>query len=184
MSQVDSPSVSVAQLPMVSHAEVALTTAPSRRPASISSRTSRSRHHQRGRSHHGGSSYTPQNEFPFFAQTGDVEVVIACDGQEKRYLLHRLILGQFSGFFDAGMSDEWARSLVPLPTGVPDALTVIGEEGSQPGQQPPPPVRPDQIRAPGRKRWRYELDWANLEEDEEPMLTQKVRGIATNGKSY
>jgi hypothetical protein len=26
----------------------------------------------------------------------------------------------------------------------------------------------------GRKRWRYELDWDNKEEEEEPILIQKV----------
>jgi len=26
----------------------------------------------------------------------------------------------------------------------------------------------------GRKRWRYELDWENKEEDEDPILVQKV----------
>ncbi|ETN41209.1 uncharacterized protein HMPREF1541_03144 [Cyphellophora europaea CBS 101466] len=158
---------------MVSHPEVA--PAPSRRAPSVSSRTSRSRHHHRGHSHHGGSNHTSQNEFPFFALTGDVEIVIACDAQEKRYLLHRLILGQFSGFFEAGMSEEWSRShaLAPLSQPPPQgALTVIGEEAPETVRQPPL-VRPDQMQAPGRKRWRYELDWANLEEDEEPMLIQK-----------
>lgn len=176
MSQIDSPSVSHAQLPMVSHAEIA--PPASRRAPSISSRTSRSRHHHRGRSHHGGASHVPQNEFPFFAVTGDVEIVIACDGLEKRYLLHRLILGQFSGFFEAGMSEEWSRSHAPAglpPPPPPGVMTVIGEESSEVSQHPPP-LRPEQIQAPGRKRWRYELDWANLEEDEEPMLQQKVRG--------
>jgi hypothetical protein len=172
MSQIDSPSVSQAQLPMVSHAEIA--PPASRRAPSVSSRTSRSRHHHRGRSHHGGSNNTPQNEFPFFALTGDVEMVIACDGLEKRYLLHRLILGQFSGFFEAGMSDEWSRGHAPAAAPPPQgAMIVIGEETSEVGQQPQI-VRPDQIHAPSRKRWRYELDWANLEEDEEPMLIQKV----------
>src|ERR1700729_3450916 len=81
------------QLNMVSHPELA---DRSRRAPSVSSRTSHSKHH-RGRSHHGGSSYHPQNEFPFFAQTGDVEIVISAEGQEKRYLLHRLILDRVRG---------------------------------------------------------------------------------------
>jgi hypothetical protein len=157
---------------MVSHAEVAPPPPSSRRASSVASR----RHHQsrQGRSHHGGSSYTPQNEFPFFAQTGDVEVVIACGGQEKRYLLHRLILAQFSGFFEAGMRDEWSRHhLLPAPEGRgAGALTVIGE-GSDVGTGPSqstPAILPD---VNTRRRWRYELDWSNLEEDEEPMLIQR-----------
>lgn len=115
-----------------------------------------------------------QNEFPFFAHTGDVEIVIACDGLEKRYLLHRLMLGQVSGFFEAGMSEEWARTLTAPPPAPTGALTVIGEGASQVEPQPPPLLRPEQIQGPGRRRWRYELDWTNLEDDEEPMLIQKV----------
>ena len=160
---------------MVSHAEVSAPAA-SRRASSVASHSrTRSRQHHRGRSHHGGSSYAPQNEFPFFAQTGDVEIVIACDGQEKRYLLHRLILAQFSGFFEAGMSDEWSRShaLAPPPQRPEQALTVIEEGDSQVGQAPPI-IAPEQIPSiPGRRRWRYELDWANLEDDDEPILVQK-----------
>ncbi|RMZ77279.1 hypothetical protein DV737_g4469, partial [Chaetothyriales sp. CBS 132003] len=137
-------------------------------------------------SHHGGSSHAPQNEFPFFAQTGDVEIVIECEGQERRYLLHRLILAQFSGFFAAGMSDEWSRAHpgpVPTTAARPEqALSVIGEEGSQvsqnQGQRPSAAV--DQhvsLAVPAatrRRRWRYELDWSDLEdEDDEPILVQK-----------
>lgn len=164
---------------MVSHAEVAPPTPSSRRASSVASR----RHHhssRHGRSHHGGSSYTPQNEFPFFAQTGDVEVVITCDGQEKRYLLHRLILAQFSGFFEAGMRDEWSRHhLLSAPEGRgAGAMTVI-EEASDLGAGPSqstPTILPEHIppsNTNNRRRWRYELDWTNLEEDEEPMLIQK-----------
>jgi hypothetical protein len=161
---------------MVSHAEVAEPS--SRRALSLSSR-SRSKHHHRGRSHHGGSSYAPQNEFPFFAQTGDVEIVISADGLEKRYLLHRLILARCSGFFEAGTSDEWSRSQTLLElqksSSRPEqALAVIGE-GSETGHTVPE-ITPAQITraAPGRRRWRYELDWDNVEDDEEPMLVQKV----------
>jgi len=164
---------------MVSHAEIAdhVRGAPS-----VSSRP-RSRHHyhHRGRSHYGsGSSYPTQNEFPFFAQTGDVEIVIACDGQEKRYLLHRLILAQFSGFFDAGTSDEWSRNQVLRQVAhasgsrPEQSLTVIGEESEV--SQAAAGFTAEQIppASPTRKRWRYELGWENLEEDEEPMLVQKV----------
>lgn len=161
---------------MVSHAEVAERS--SRRAPSVSSR-SRSKHQHRGRSHHGGSSYAPQNEFPFFAQTGDVEIVISADGLEKRYLLHRLILAQCSGFFEAGTSEEWSRSQALLnvqkSTSRPEqALAVIGEDTDAGSSRPE--ITPAQIirTSPGRRRWRYELDWDNVEEDEEPMLVQKV----------
>ena len=163
------------RLNMVSHPEIV---DHSRRAPSISSRTTRSRHHHRGRSHHGGSSYHPQNEFPFFAQTGDVEIVIHAEGQEKRYLLHRLILSQCSGFFEAGMSDEWSRSqalqLIQDATPRPhQALAQIGEEDAMPST---PAVSTDastRINS-NQRRWRYELDWDNTEDDDEPMLVQKV----------
>ena len=160
---------------MVSHAEVSAPAA-SRRASSVASHTrSRSRQNShRGRSHHGGSSYAPRNEFPFFAQTGDVEIVIACDGQEKRYLLHRLILAQFSGFFEAGMSDNWSRNhMLTAPPSRPDqALSVIEETESQVSR--PHSAAAEHTRTPsGQRRWRYELDWANMEDDEEPILVQK-----------
>lgn len=118
----------------------------------------------------------PQNEFPFFSQSGDVELVLACDGQEKRYLLHRFTLAQFSGFFEASTSDEWSRGQVMQngSSSRPDpALSVIGEESSQvsatagPSTAHLPPPSP-------RRRWRYELDWENLEDDDEPILVQKT----------
>ena len=180
--QQTSPATSV---PMVSRAEVAehsqsRSQSQSRGATSVVSRTSRSRHHHRGQSHNGGSRHVPQNEFPFFSQTGDAEVVIACDGQEKRYLVHSFTLAQFSGFF----AEESARGQVQR--GPPNAaasrpsqaLSAIGEESSQvssaahpsiPGPAPLPGPN-----APQRRRWRFELDWENLEEDEEPFLVQKT----------
>ena len=163
------------QLNMVSHPELA---DRSRRAPSVSSRTSHSKHH-RGRSHHGGSSYHPQNEFPFFAQTGDVEIVVSAEGQEKRYLLHRLILAQSSGFFEAGTSEEWSRGQalqqIQNSTSRPDqALTRIGEDNE--AVPATPTISPEMLSraAPGRRRWRYELDWEHTGEDEEPILVQKV----------
>jgi hypothetical protein len=145
-------------------------------PASTSSRLSHSsRRHRHGRSHHGGSSYNPQNEFPIFAHTGDVEIVIAAKGQEKRYLLHRLILSQCSGFFEASTSEDWARyemqkessasavldSDPSLQSIAEDGSSIVSRRGSAQGTSP-------------RLRWRYELDWQNRESDEEPILVQKV----------
>ena len=160
---------------MVSHAEIA---DRSRRAPSVSSRTSRSRNH-RGHSHHGGSAYRPQNEFPFFAQTGDLEVVITSEGQEKRYLLHRLILAQCSGFFQAGTSEEWSRSQalqqIQASSSRPDqALARIGEEEAPAASTPN--VTTDSLSRlpPGGRRWRYELDWDNTAEDDEPMLVQRA----------
>ena len=170
------------QSPMVSHPDVADPSLSIRRPASISSRASHSsRRHRHGRSHHGGSSYQPQNEFPFFAHTGDVEIIIAADGQEKRYLLHRLILAQCSGFFEAGTSEQWSRAQAQREMQETTAssqemgLARIGEEQHE-GSSAGSIITVGSLagRPPPRMRWRYELDWDNTEEDEEPMLAQKV----------
>lgn len=165
---------------MVSHAEVAES---SRRAPSITSRSSRTRHHH-NRVRHGAPAYPSQNEFPFFAQTGDVEIIIECDGQEKRYLLHRLMLAQFSGFFDAGTSDEWSRTHAQLLANdkrpeQTQALSIIGEEhsGSEvSGSLSGPHITPEQASRTSfsRKRWRYELNWATVNDDEEPILVQKA----------
>ena len=132
-----------------------------RRPPSVaSSRASTVRRHRPHRSHFGGSSYQPQNEFPVFTHTGDVEIVIASGRKEQRYLLHRLILAQCSGFFEAGTSEEWSRAQAESSAGQsqsPPTLGRISESGSQ----------------LHKKRWRYELDWGQGEE-EIPMLIQKV----------
>lgn len=160
---------------MVSRPEVA---DHPRRASSVSSRVTRSKHH-RGRSHHGGSSYQPQNEFPFFSQTGDVEIFISAGGQEKRYLLHRLILAQCSAFFEAGTSAEWSQPSRHLPDSSSrsdHALSRIGEEAEDETDAPSTPaIDPQSFSAasPNRKRWRYELDWDHTDEDEEPMLVQK-----------
>ncbi|KAL1969587.1 hypothetical protein VTN77DRAFT_8140 [Rasamsonia byssochlamydoides] len=145
-------------------------------PPASSSRLSHSgRHHRHGRSHQGGSSHQPQNEFPIFAHTGDVEIVITAGGQEKRYLLHRLILAQCSGFFEASTSEEWSRVQAQrerqATVGSSESehsLPSVPEDGSgsvEPGRSMSGP--------PPKKRWRYELDWENREEDEEPILVQK-----------
>ena len=159
---------------MVSHAEVP---EGSRRAPSVTSRSSRNRHHH-SRSRQGPSSYPSQNEFPFFAQTGDVEIVIECEGQEKRYLLHRLMLAQGSGFFDAGMSDEWSRSHAQLAASEKkpeQALSIIGEEQSSSDVSASMMTADQASRtAPGRKRWRYELNWATVGDEDEPILVQKV----------
>ncbi|KIX03266.1 uncharacterized protein Z518_06818 [Rhinocladiella mackenziei CBS 650.93] len=158
---------------MVSRAEVA---GHSRGAPSVASR-SRSRHHHRGRSHYGGTVHTPQNEFPFFSQSGDVEILLTCDGQEKRYLLHRFTLAQFSGFFEASTSDEWSRgqALPHASSSQPgQALSAIGEESSQVSSTPAPATNHPIAAAPVRRRWRYELDWENLEDDDEPILVQRT----------
>ncbi|OCK78093.1 hypothetical protein K432DRAFT_332690 [Lepidopterella palustris CBS 459.81] len=131
-----------------------------RRPPSVaSSRTSTIRRHRPHRSAYGGSSYQPQNEFPVFTHTGDVEVIISSGRKEQRYLLHRLILAQCSGFFEAGTSEEWSKAHT--------------DGSSQHGQNSNSLARiPEGGDSPPKKRWRYELDWGQGE-DEIPMLVQK-----------
>jgi hypothetical protein len=83
--------------------------------------------------------------------------VIANGRKEQRYLLHKLILTQCSGFFEAGLSDEWANS----------------GEGSSQNHNAAALARLPSGPAPDKKKWRYELDWGK-NEDDVPMLIQKV----------
>ncbi|KAL1600383.1 hypothetical protein SLS60_006768 [Paraconiothyrium brasiliense] len=133
-----------------------------RRPPSVTSHSSRAstvRRHRPHRSHFGGSSYQPQNEFPVFTHTGDVEILISNGRKEQRYLLHKLILAQCSGFFEAGLSDEWAAA----------------GEGSAPNASSAALARVPQGALQEKKVWKYELDWGR--DDELPMLIQKVRSL-------
>lgn len=130
-----------------------------RGPSSVISRPSSStRHRRHNRSHAGGSSYVPQNEFPVFTHTGDVEIIVKAGGQSSRYLLHRLILTQCSGFFEASTSQEWSRATNEGGS----ELARIGEESGSESARP----------KHARKRWRYELD-PGSSTDDIPMLVQK-----------
>ncbi|PGH02846.1 hypothetical protein AJ80_08796 [Polytolypa hystricis UAMH7299] len=201
---------------MVSHPDLANRPLPSRPAAAsvVGTSTSSSRHnshsqshshhhrrHRSGRSHHGGSSahhHQPLNEFPIFATTGDVEIVIRAGSQERRYLLHRLILAQCSGFFDAGTSEEWSRAHVQAQAqiegggangggslAVPEGsegergLAIISEDGDGERERERSEgrlalVAQQQQQQQMKTRWRYELDWENREEDEMPILVQKT----------
>jgi hypothetical protein len=130
-----------------------------RGPSSVVSRSSR--HRRQGRSHAGGSSYIPQNEFPVFSHTGDVEIIITARGKENRYLLHRLILTQCSGFFEASTSHEWSKAV----DGAGGELSRIGEDST--GEAGRPGSSRDM-----KRRWRYELD-SGADGDDIPLLVQK-----------
>ena len=160
---------------MVAQPQVLDRSAPAQSTTSVvSSRHSHRRHRaSSGRSHHGGSIHQPQNDFPIFTHTGDVEIVIRAGGQERRYLLHRLILAQCSGFFQASTSEEWSRQVVPSkPDGT---LSKISESSSLSNGSTLTQSDNGAIsHLPERKRWRYELDWESKAEDEEPILVQKV----------
>ena len=169
----ESPSLYDLTSPMVSQPFSADHGFSIRGPPSIASRSTTTRRHRSNRSHHGGASYQPQNEFPNFAHTGDVEIVISAGGKERKYMLHRLILTRSSGFFEAGTSGEWSRAQAQNrglgSPGYDNRLGSIGEEdeGSQVG-------RSSRSGSIGQKPfWRYELDSGN-QDDEVPMLVQKV----------
>ncbi|KAL2793641.1 hypothetical protein BJX66DRAFT_305673 [Aspergillus keveii] len=132
-------SVPITPSEMVSQAQVLdRSLPPQSAPSSASRHSHSSRRHRSSRSHHGGLIHQPQNDFPVFTHTGDVELVIRAGRQENRYLLHRLILAQCSGFFETSTQEEWSR----------------------------------------QARWRFELDWENKGEDEEPILVQKPPSIS------
>lgn len=146
------------------------------RAASVSSGRSATRRHRHARAHHGGSSaHLPQNEFPVFSHTGDVEIVInsASGRKESRYVLHRLILSQCSGFFDAATRQAWSRTADDSRPG--NGLSTIGEDkvaggaGSRASSRDRSPSSD-----PSRKRWRYALDWQHAGADETPMLVRDV----------
>lgn len=127
-----------------------------RGPSSVVSRSSRHRRH--GRSHAGGSPFVPQNEFPVFSHTGDVEILVKAGSQTNRYLLHRIILTQCSGFFEASTSQEWSRA--GNEGGV--ELARIGEDSGSNS------ARNREVW----KIWRYELNKGE-NDDDIPMLVQK-----------
>ncbi|KAF2458733.1 hypothetical protein BDY21DRAFT_362942 [Lineolata rhizophorae] len=207
--------------PMYAHANT--TQLPLRRPPSVmsasraSSTTSHSRrhhHHHSSQSHHphsrygrshaggggggSGGAYAPQNEFPIFSQSGDVEIVLRTrDGRrETRYLLHRIYLAQSSGFFEAGTSEEWARATTAAAGGdgagevggadgagaEGGGRKLVGGEVALRQQQQLAMAR--EVEAGGRRRWRYELDWGNGEDL--PLLVQKDPSTASlfGGSDY
>ncbi|KAL4931182.1 uncharacterized protein BDV17DRAFT_257326 [Aspergillus undulatus] len=173
------PTKSTTSSEMVSQAQVLDRSVPAQSaPSSASHQSHHSRRHRTSRSHHGGLTHQPQNDFPIFTHTGDVELVIRAGRQENRYLLHRLILAQCSGFFETSTQEEWSRQTATgRQPNNPDSGTLsrISEDtsslsnGSTLAQSDVgvPPLTPE------KKRWRYELDWENRAEDEEPILVQK-----------
>ncbi|KAI9811745.1 MAG: hypothetical protein M1827_005290 [Pycnora praestabilis] len=149
-------------------------------PPSISARTSTSRRHRHNRSHHGSSTYLPQNDFPVFTHTGDIEIIVSTSGREQRYLLHRLILSQCSGFFEAGTSEEWSRAQGQA-VGSSLGLSSIGENQGAESEV----GRSNSLGSTvgGKNRWRYELDSGNQNE-EIPMLVQKNLSATMFGGTY
>ena len=158
---------------MVSHSQILERTLGHRAPSSAS-RSVTSRRHRSSRSHGGGASHRPQNEFPTFAQTGDVEIVVIANGQERKYLLHRLILAQNSGFFEASTSEDWSKAQgSPLGASSRGGPTYPLGSISEDGQESNASSSTFGGGGAERCRWRYELDWGS-KDDEVPMLIQRV----------
>lgn len=132
------------------------------RPSHTLSRTKRY-----NRSHVGGVSHIPSNEFPVFSHTGDVEILIRAGGVENRYLLHKVTLAQCSGFFEASTSEQWSKAK-PRRLAGGNELARIGEDADR----TPTGSALDGEEERGVKRWRYELD-PGTDEDDVPMLVQR-----------
>ncbi|KAJ5793657.1 hypothetical protein N7457_000256 [Penicillium paradoxum] len=159
---------------MVSQAQIVDRTATQNTATLVSPPSHSGRRHRSGRSHHGGSSHSSSNDFPIFTYTGDTEVVIRVGSQEKRYLLHRLILAQCSGFFEASTNEDWSRqTALSLPKAEGTLSRVSEDDDLSSGSTLVPSDNGFSTRSGEKRRWRYELDWENRAEDEEVILVQK-----------
>ncbi|KAH8168901.1 hypothetical protein LIA77_11027 [Sarocladium implicatum] len=163
---------------MVSQPEPVSQSITLRGPSSVvshSHRPSLSRTKRYNRSHTGGRTHAPQNEFPVFSNSGDVEIIVRAGPAEHRYLLHRHTLTRCSGFFEASTSVEWSKAQkLPALTGG-NELARIGEDGTGSSvelEADRPGSSSVAIANNGRRRWRYELDPGTGEGDI-PMLVQK-----------
>ncbi|KAG6049310.1 hypothetical protein E4U33_000886, partial [Claviceps sp. LM78 group G4] len=130
------------------------------------------------------------NEFPVFAHTGDVEIIIhvgagtdGVDAIKNTYLLHQHTLARCSGFFEKSTSSPWSKAQsVPAP-GNKKAFA-IGEDASglDGSQAVHFAVDGGDMRCGGcfqnasgytspNRRWRYELNYGAAHGDV-PMLVQ------------
>ncbi|PFH60314.1 hypothetical protein XA68_11160 [Ophiocordyceps unilateralis] len=110
----------------------------------------------------GRASYVPQNEFPVFCHSGDVDILLRAGAAENRYLLHRDTLARCSGFFEASTSSQWSKAQ-PL---VGSELAHIHEESSSSS------MALDDSHPP-KERWTYELH-PGAGPGDIPMLVQKT----------
>ncbi|KAJ3568505.1 hypothetical protein NPX13_g6400 [Xylaria arbuscula] len=170
--------------PEYNHSSLAL-----RGPSSVVSSRTASRPHassrskRYNRSHAGGASYVPQNEFPVFSHSGDVEIIIAAGGRENRYLLHKHTLTRCSGFFEASTSQEWSKATVlpALPAPSSRELSKIGEDTGS-ATESEVATRPGATSPVPRRRWRYELD-SGTDRDDIPMLVQRGANARTQSSN-
>ncbi|KIW04007.1 uncharacterized protein PV09_04833 [Verruconis gallopava] len=142
------------------------------------------RHHRHARSHAGGGgggSLQLQNEFPLFLQTGDVEIIIKNSKREQRYVLHRLILAQCSGFFETGTSDEWSQ--VGLGGVQTTSTATVASSGTLHQDSNNSVFSGSRSSTEGR-RWRYELDWEGGTAEDVPMLVKKPATTSSFTNDY
>ena len=134
-----------------------------RRPPSATSRASTTRRHRSTRSQHTTSPSSPLNEFPVFAQTGDVDIIISSPSgrKEQRYLLHSIILSQCSSFFANHLKRPTLHNALPAPTSA--SLTRIGEANSSRSS----------LDSIDTRRWTYVLDWHHTRGNDIPRLIQR-----------
>lgn len=174
VSRIHPPPYSEPPLPSLAATAPPLFSAPPPRPAaSVTSGRSHTRRHRHARTHHGGSSvHQAQNEFPIFSHTGDVEIIITSlsGRKENKYLLHRLILSQCSGVFEAGTRVEWSLGAGggALPSINENESMTVGSSSRASSRE-----GRGSYELPGKRRWRYVLDWEHAGEDEAPMLVQR-----------
>jgi hypothetical protein len=134
-----------------------------RRPPSATSRASTTRRQRSSRSQHTTSPSSPLNEFPLFAQTGDVDIVISSPSgrKEQRYLLHSIILTQCSSFFAIDIKRPPLHNALPAPN--PTSLSRIGEANSSRSS----------LDSVDTRRWNYVLDWHHSRDNDIPRLIQR-----------
>lgn len=150
-----------------------------------------SHHHHYNRSYAGGTSYVPQNEFPCFSHSGDVEIVVRVpSGHENRYLLHRHTLTRCSGFFEASTSEPWSKAVdvpdlpalsAPGTRGNGASASELGRIGEDDGRLGAAVTSRANMGTP-RKRWRYELDYGKGGDDI-PMLVQKPESSSSGSNN-
>jgi hypothetical protein len=133
-----------------------------RRPPSATSRASTTRRQRSTRSHHTTSPSSPLNEFPVFAQTGDVDIIISSPSgrKEQRYLLHSIILAQCSSSFATDIKRSPIYNALPAPN---TSLPRIGEANSSRSS----------LESVDTRRWNYVLDWHHTRANDIPRLTQR-----------
>lgn len=105
--------------------------------------------------------------------------------KENRYVLHRLILSQCSGFFAASTSAEWSGRALENGSALGGGLSRINENDSVTAGSSS--RASSQERRPsyelGKRKWRYELDWESAGTEDMPMLVQRDTPASIFGDS-